>query len=146
MRLSSYANIRIAARPVLFSLCVVAGDEMDLQWAVKPDGEWFSLDESLQHVGLHSRGVYIIWIPSPAHHRPATPLKVGSGNLTIRLALERTDPYVYKSPYPALVTWAEVDARHHLGLVRYLIQLLEPVLWDHLPEVEPIPVELPLRA
>jgi hypothetical protein len=119
---------------------------MNVRWAVKPDGEWFSLEESLQHVGLHARGVYIIWIPNPTNNRPATALKVNSGNLTIRLALERTDPYVYKSPSPALVTWAEVDARHHSGLVKYLTEMLEPVLWDHLPAVEPIPVELPQRA
>lgn len=119
---------------------------MDVEWAQKPDGQWFSLEESLEAVGFQARGVYIIWIPSAVPNRPASALKVNSGNLAIRLALERTDPYVYKSPRPALVTWAEVDPRHHLGLVRYLTEILEPVLWDHLQEGEPIPVNLPSQA
>jgi hypothetical protein len=119
---------------------------MDVRWAVRPGGGWFTLEESLEHIAPQARGVYIIWIPSSTPFRPAVALKVGSGNFLIRLALERTHPYVYKSPLPALVTWAEVDSSHHLGLVRYLTEALEPVLWDRLPEAEPIPVNLPQPA
>lgn len=119
---------------------------MKLEWAMKPGGGWSSLEESLELIAPNARGVYIIWIPSATPFRPASALKVGSGNLLIRLSLERTHPYVYKSPLPALVTWAEVDSNHHLGLVRYLTDVLEPVLWDRLPEAAPIPVNLPQLA
>jgi hypothetical protein len=119
---------------------------MDVLWAQKPDGEWFSLDEAVEAVGLQKRGVYIIWIPSTMPGRPGAALKVASGNLAVRLAFERTDPFVYQSPVPALVTWAEVGQEHHLGIVRYLWEVLEPALWDSLPDAEPIPVNLPKRA
>jgi hypothetical protein len=119
---------------------------MRVEWAQKPGGEWFTVDEGIDALGLNSRGVYIIWIPSALPARPGTVLKVGSGNLALRLALERIDPYVYKSPRPALVTWAEVDPLHHRGLVRYLTQLLEPALWDHESEGQPIQVNVPLLA
>jgi hypothetical protein len=117
---------------------------MRVEWAKKPGGEWFTVDESVHALGLHGRGVYIIWIPSALPARPATVLKVGSGNLALRIAFERTDPYVYKSPRPALVTWAEVDPLYHLGLVRYLTQLLEPAFWDYESATQPIQVNSPL--
>jgi hypothetical protein len=120
---------------------------MRVEWAKKPGGEWFTLDESVEAAGLNRRGVYIIWIPSALPARPGTVLKVGSGNLAVRLAFERTDPYVYKSPQP-LVTWAEVDSLHHRGLVSYLTHLLEPAFfWEYEQStVEPIQVNAPLLA
>ena len=122
---------------------------MHLEWAKTASGDWFEL-ETVDLSTLHLWGVYVVWLSHVMPSRPGTVLKVGSGNIAVRLAYERAHrvQYLPTAPAPVLVTWAEVPNRHHsAGLVRYLTQYLQPVWWNQmLPECDAIPVNLPLRA
>jgi hypothetical protein len=123
---------------------------MHLEWAKTASGDWLEL-ETVDLSTLHQLwGVYVIWVPHPMPSRPGTVLKVGSGNIAVRLAYERAHriQYLPTAPTPLLVTWAEVqNRRHSAGVVRYLTQHLQPVWWNQmLPECEPVRANLPLPA
>jgi hypothetical protein len=90
----------------------------------------------------------VIWTPNGKPQRPGTVLKVASGNLSTRLALERMNAELrWVGKLPLLVTWAVVDQAHHPGIVRYLSQHLSPYFQTALPPgLEAVPVNLPLTA
>jgi hypothetical protein len=120
--------------------------KFQIEWIKRADDAWFELDEVTPSIAL-GWGVYVIWVPSVIPVRPGRVLKVGSGRIALQLAYERVDRLLYVGGRPPLVTWAEVEARHHHGVVKYLAQHLTPALFDDpLPENAPIPVNLPISV
>ena len=119
---------------------------LSVEWAKNTDGDWYALD-AVPVLNLHAWGVYVIWATHPQARRPATVLKVGSGNIGVRLAIERMNPELRSLGTPLFVTWAVVADHHHPAIVRYLSAFLHPVLPQYLDAtVEPLAVNLPLLA
>jgi len=90
---------------------------LHLEWAKAENGEWFDLDS--MDIGTITRGwgVYVIWAPNGKPQRPGIVLKVGSGNITTRLSVERLNAELrWVGKVQLLVTWAVVDQAHHRGL------------------------------
>jgi hypothetical protein len=123
---------------------------LDLNWTKSANGEWFDLDSAIRAAGGRGWGVYVIWTPSDKPQRPATVLKVGSGNIATRLHIERSDPDLrWLGDVRLLVTWAAVeDPSHRQGIARYLSEQLVPFFHRIAEPLEPapVPVNLPLIA
>lgn len=90
-------------------------------------------------------GVYIIW--TGIDNR--TVLKVGSGIIKDKLAIHLRDPEVqaYK-PTRLYVTWASIlsvigPEEIQKGVEKFLGIVFKPKLVEHLPDVDPIMVNLP---
>jgi hypothetical protein len=122
---------------------------LHLEWAKAENAEWFDLDS--MDIGTVARGwgVYVIWTPNGKPQLPGIVLKVGSGNITTRLSVERLNAELrWVGKVQLLVTWATVDQAHHPGIVQYLSQQLHPYYFQTAaaPDLEAIPVNLPLSA
>jgi len=78
--------------------------------------------------------VYVIWVANGQPMRPGMVLKVGSGNIGIRLFIERMSPdYRAMDGSRLLVTWALVADHHDAnpGFVRFLSEALHPFFLHH---------------
>ena len=140
---------RISTMQAPVSRLSTKGSELlSLEWAKTADGDWFKLDDApLQHI--HSWGVYVIWAAHVNARRPGQVLKIGSGNIGVRLAIERLDPELrLVAPISLFVTWAVVEDHHrHLPIVRYLNQHLRPFFQQFpVPLAETLEVNLPRLA
>jgi hypothetical protein len=119
-----------------------------LEWAKTAHGEWFHLASAPLDT-IHGWGVYVIWMANGKPMRPGTVLRVASGNIGVRLFIERMSPdYRTIDRSRLLVTWALVaDHRQaNLGIVRFLSEALHPFFLDLEQNSVPIPVNLPLTA
>jgi len=129
---------------------VGSGEALQLKWVKARDGEWFDLESAPRATDAQGWGVYVIWSPSDNPGRPGTVLKVGSGNIPIRLYLESLDPELrWFGDVRLLVTWAVVeDPTHRPWVVRYLSERLSPFYHRivEAPDPETVPVNLPLIA
>jgi len=111
------------------------------------DGEWYDLASQSVVARAQGFGVYVIWTPNDKPDRPAKVLKVGSGNLPVRLYLEGLSRELrWIGVSPKLVTWAVADPDLHPGIVRYLCQQFSPFFQDAAVPGEPVEVNLPLSA
>jgi hypothetical protein len=118
-----------------------------LDWAKSKEGEWFDLDSLSIATEVQGSGVYFVWTPGrPPDQAPAA-LKVGRGNLSTRLYLERWNPAFRSLGHiPLFVTWAVADESQQPGIVQYLTQHLSPLVHAELVlGVEPVAVNLPLE-
>ena len=109
-------------------------DDVPERW-----GELFALDLNDEHFD-DLEGVYVVW------HRGQDPvLNVGCGPIRSRLHELRCDPAIVKvlQSTEVYVTWARVDPTVQDRVGRYLVTALNPQIIPDLPEVEPIPVDLP---
>ena len=120
---------------------------LQLEWVKSESGEWLELDSATAAAKARGWGVYVIWTPNGQPQRPGTVLKVGSGNIPVRLYLERLNPELrWIGNVPLLVTWATVDQSHQPGVVRYLSDRLSPYFREFSEQKPGVPVNLPLTA
>lgn len=115
---------------------------LQLEWIRAGTGAWFTLDNA-PIADIRASGVYLIWIAEP--QRPSV-LRVDSGNIGVRLTIDRLDPKLrIFAELPLFVTWATVaDHDQQRGIVRYLSQAWGPVLFgDASQAIDSIPVNLP---
>jgi hypothetical protein len=119
-----------------------------LEWASAAHDEWFHL-ESAPLDSIRAWGVYVIWLPNGKPTRPGIVLRVGSGNIGIRLAIERVSAdYDLVDRSRLRVTWATVADHHQLspGIVRFLSESLHPSFLEFQRRSLAIPVNLPVTA
>ena len=111
-----------------------------LTWLFQADGHWWPFrDLNTRYPSWsHLYGVYVI-----ANNAGA--VKVGQGQIMDRLYRHQDDPRISHPSRGLLsVTWAAVRVRYVDGVKRYLANELVPFIGDAYPDVEPIPVSLPL--
>ena len=120
---------------------------LKLDWVKSQSGEWFDLESVASSSEARGWGVYVIWTPRGESELPGVVLRVGSGNILIRLYLEHLAPeFRLLGNAPILVTWAVVNPSHQLGVVRYLADQLSPYFHGaQMPDLA-VPVNLPLIA
>lgn len=117
---------------------------LQLKWKkCGDDNHWCSL-KLLKLETANADGVYVIWHEGNEDVPPRT-VKVGQGDVPDRLGKHRKDARITAyEKYGALrVTWAAVPAEQKDGVERYLADLLNPLVGDAYPDVEPIPVNSP---
>ncbi len=119
---------------------------LSLQWMKpKQDGEarWCDLfTVPLEHSHFNGmEGVYVIW-----HHGLNPVLRVGQGCIREELASERhsQDLLDLHADEPVFVTWARVSQEDREGVQRYLAETLNPQVIVHVPDADPVTVNLPL--
>ncbi len=79
-------------------------------------------------------------------HGGETPavVAVGQGRIRSELAAANRDPAIQAYRHLRLyATWARVAARYREGVAAYLVEHYAPRVSHSVPDVEPIPVELP---
>ena len=107
-----------------------------------PNNVWCDFD-TLDLSKVNSEGVYVIW------HGGSNPrtVRVGSGIVVQRIQAHRKDPMVaaYRQ-YGLFVTWADVPASFQQGVENYLADLLQPLVGERFPNVQPIEVNSPFAA
>jgi len=115
---------------------------LTLTW-VKPAVGWLPFETFDLRACVTNPGAYVIWHSG----RPPWTVRVGQGNVPVRLGEHRGDQQIlaYRS-YGLYVTWAVVPAQYLDGVERYLADQLRPLVGDRYPDVVPIPVNLPWAA
>ena len=120
---------------------------LQVKWAKSKDGEWFELETAPLASVSDVWGVYVIWTPNARPQRPGVVLKVGSGNIPLRLHIERLNPELrWIGNRTLLVTWAAVSQSHQPGVVRYLSDHLFPYFREGSTQDPEVAVNLPLTA
>jgi len=115
---------------------------MPTRWVRCRHDEWCPLNAvKLDHPHFDDmEGVYMIW------HGGETPavVAVGQGRIRSELAAAKRDPAIQAYRHLRLyATWARVAARYREGVAAYLVEHYAPRVSHSVPDVEPIPVELP---
>ena len=119
---------------------------MQLQWRKDTADEWCVLDQldldAIDRAGL-PHGVFVIW--RDGSRQIAVVLYVGRGSLRRELADCRRDP-LFRGEPGLKVTWANLDPDEVDGVAAYLCEQLRPVWGELAPQVQPMPVNLPVTA
>ena len=114
-----------------------------LDWQKCKAGKWCALlDLDLDHDHFDQmNGVYIIWA---GEHNPVA-LRVGQGCIRDCLVKERdfVESQTYNEKHNIRATWAKAGPTFCGGVVRYLVDVLQPLLRSPYAEVEQIEVNLP---
>lgn len=85
-------------------------------------------------------GVYVIW----QGQIWSKYLRVGQGEIKVRLTDHRNDPAITKNEsFGLYVTWASVPQDKLDGVEAYLGKTLNPEIGERFPKVPPIQVNLP---
>ncbi len=111
-----------------------------LNWIKCQKNQWCSLN----HVDLTyvtTQGVYVIWHAG----NPGRVIQVGQGKVSARITADRSNPAVvhYAKVGNLHVTWAAVPARYRDGVVRYLVEQLNPLVEGARPNAAPLAVNAP---
>jgi hypothetical protein len=115
---------------------------MTLNWIKCTDDKWCDfLSVNLSHSHFDGmEGVYLIWHGGDQPHT----VRVGQGVIRDRIAEHRQDSDVLAFRNLGLfVTWASVPSNQRDGVERFLGDKLSPKVGLRLPDVVPIPVNLP---
>jgi hypothetical protein len=115
---------------------------MPVQWYRPRGGRWARLDAiDLEDPQIaEAAGVYVIW---RLGSKPRV-LRVGQGAIRSAIVAARRDPRLRRqATHDVRVTWAAVAGAYRDGVVAYLSDYYEPELSAPVPEVDPIPVDLP---
>lgn len=106
---------------------------MDLEWMIGTNDQWCSLksiDLDSYCFGNNLSGVFIVWY-GPENGEPGRVVCVDHGVIKIKLGKLLDEPQLaryYK--HDLLVTWAEVDHAHEVGVTAYLVAKLHPILGE----------------
>jgi len=115
---------------------------INLNW-IKCDGEkwcdFLKLNLSSSHFD-NLNGVYIIWY----NGNPGKVVRLGQGVIKDRLTQHRADSEILAyQKYGLFVTWAQVLANQMDGVEAHLANILNPLVGERFPNVNPIVVNAP---
>jgi len=99
----------------------------------------FTLDLDHRYFG-DLEGVYVVW-----YNGQQPVLRVGQGSIRVALTGMRENDELIQldAEHTIYVSWVQIESEKRAGVERYLIEMLNPRVFMHLPPVEPIEVNLP---
>jgi hypothetical protein len=118
--------------------------ELQVEWIKCGKTPQYCPFEEVDLSQVASQGVYIIW-----HGLPNSwTVRIGSGDIKKRLEAHRRDPQIlaYRQHGGLWVIWGAVHGQYQHGVENYLADLLNPLVGERFPNVEPIAVNSPFAA